>query len=103
MTRIEQIIPATDWFAVFRRHDPGAATGQEGERREVRAPVIAWALIPSTSGRVSTELTDRVSGLVVGSAGATEVVDESADDFVRYLHTSQVTEDELGGHWAFGV
>lgn len=78
--KILQVIPAEGWFAVYKEND--------GSESSVR--LACWALVEETDD----EFTDNV---VVGmETGYDQSVDfaDTAVNFVRYVHTSDQTEEK---------
>jgi hypothetical protein len=77
--KIIQIIPADDWFAVFKMDD-----GEElGDGAELSMPLNCWALFQSDDG------SSRVEGIYVDAAGDCTAA-RSAANFVRYKRLSTV-------------
>ena len=75
--KILQIIPAQDWYAVFK--------GEGGPPQDALSPLACWALVELDDGTRSVE------GL-----GADDYVDfvEDAGNFARYIHGSDVVDEE---------
>jgi hypothetical protein len=71
--KIVQIIPADDWFAVFKMDDDA----------ELSMPLSCWALFQSEDG------SSRVEGIYVDAAGDCTAA-KSAANFVRYKRLSTV-------------
>jgi hypothetical protein len=71
--KITQIIPADDWFAVFKMDD-GA---------ELSMPLNCWALFLREDG------TSTIEGVYVDAAGDCTVA-KGAENFVRYKRLSTV-------------
>ena len=81
MPKIQQIIPAADWYAVHRRS--GRTPGREDL---VLTPLVAWALLPQPPERAAAEPDDQVVGLIVDQTGLVTEVDETAEAFEGYQH-----------------
>jgi hypothetical protein len=80
--RIQQIIPADGWYAVYQR--PSRASGL-GDRVELEhRPLVGWALVPQEPERTGGDPDDQVVGLVVDQTGIVTVVDETAESFEGY-------------------
>ena len=80
--RIQQIIPADGWYAVYQR--PSRASGR-GDRVELEhRPLVAWALMPHEPERTDGEPDDQVVGLTVDQTGIVTVVDETEEPFEGY-------------------
>ncbi len=71
--KIIQIIPADDWFAVFKMDDDA----------ELSMPLNCWALFELEDG------SSRIEGIYVDAAGDCTVA-KSADNFVRYKRLTTV-------------
>ena len=71
--KIVQIIPADDWFAVFKMDDDA----------ELSLPLNCWALCQGEDG------SSRVEGIYVDAAGDCTAA-KSAANFVRYKRLSTV-------------
>ncbi len=69
--KIIQIIPADDWFAVFKMDDEA----------ELSLPLNCWALFELEDG------SSRIEGIYVDAAGDCTVA-KSAENFVRYKRLS---------------
>lgn len=96
MPKINQVLPADNWFAVFKRERPGAPTSERSWAHHYE-PLAAWALVTSTVPSSSGATDDRLRGIVLASDGReTQLVNENAPDFVRYLHGSDVMEIRAG-------
>ncbi len=81
MPRIQQIIPAAGWYAVYRQSDRPA-----GREELVYRPLVAWALLPQAPERAAAEPDDQVVGLVVDQSGLVCEVDETEEAFEGYQH-----------------
>jgi len=77
--KIIQIIPADDWFAVFKMDD----STELGEGAELSMPLNCWALFQSEDG------SSRVEGVYVDAAGDCTAA-RSAANFLRYKRLSAV-------------
>ena len=71
--KIVQIIPADDWFAVFKMDDEA----------ELSLPLNCWALCQEEDG------SSRIEGIYVDAAGDCTAA-KSATNFVRYKRLSTV-------------
>ena len=71
--KIIQIIPADDWFAVFKMDDDA----------ELSLPLNCWALFQAEDGSSTVE------GIYVDAAGDCTAA-KSAENFVRYKRLSTV-------------
>ena len=71
--KILQIIPADDWFAVFKMDDDA----------ELSMPLNCWALFQLADG------SSRIEGIYVDAAGDCTAA-KSAENFVRYIRLSTV-------------
>ena len=79
MPRIQQIIPATGWYAVYQPSDRAVVRDEL-----VYRPLVAWALLPQRPEREGAEPDDQVVGLVVDQTGLVAEVDETAEEFEGY-------------------
>ncbi|WP_448642784.1 hypothetical protein [Geodermatophilus sp. URMC 63] len=86
MTKFEQIILASDWYAVIRK--PSTVPGRADGFDEVEVPLVAWARVADTARvPVGRQPNDSVVGLIVSSTNGTVVeVDEGADEFFEYRY-----------------
>jgi len=71
--KIVQIIPADDWFAVFKMDDEA----------ELSMPLNCWALFQEEDG------SSRIEGIYVDAAGDCTAA-KSATNFLRYKRLSTV-------------
>jgi hypothetical protein len=80
--RIQQIIPADGWYAVYQR--PRGVPGR-GDRTELEhRPLVAWALVPQEPERTGADPDDQVVGMIVDQTGIVTVVDETEESFEGY-------------------
>jgi hypothetical protein len=103
--RIFQMIPATDWSAVYideKQVAPLSPWIEEDDRSPeslplVRVPLVCWAYLEDPMGGKehlpdgTVEPHHFISGMVaiIGPDGDPQVMPASGDLFVGYLHTSQ--------------
>ena len=84
--RIIQIMPADGWYARYKARTP--------LEPKILTKLACWALIEEDDGMPPTQRT--VSGLDVadGAATVTDCLEEIAG-FERFVHVSELTEQEL--------
>jgi hypothetical protein len=79
MPRIQQIVPADGWYAVYQ---PSDRAGIHDEL--VYKPIVVWALLPQKPERAEAEPDDQVVGLIVDQTGLVTEVDETDEAFEGY-------------------
>lgn len=79
MPKIQQIIPAVGWYAVYQQSDRAVVPDEL-----VYRPLVAWALLPQEPEQAAAEPDDQVVGLVVDQTGLVTEVDETDEAFEGY-------------------